>query len=156
GLLRGTAGGGGENTGPAAPVPHQPGVAHRGELRAGADVRRPDHRVAGRDGAAPGGVGPVLGEALLAMTRALLITNPAAARTDARAVTAIRDTLRRGGWSVDVLATTQAGDARRFAAEARIQGYDVLVCYGGDGTAMQIAAGAVGSGIPLEIGRAHV
>ncbi len=85
------------------------------------------------------------------MTRALLITNPAAARTDARAVTAIRDTLRRGGWSVDVLATTRAGDARRFAAEARIQGYDVLVCYGGDGTAMQVAAGAVGSGIPLGI-----
>ena len=85
------------------------------------------------------------------MTRALLITNPAAARTDARAVTAIRDTLRRGGWSVDVLATTQAGDARRFASEARIQGFDVLVCYGGDGTAMQIAAGAVGSGIPLGI-----
>ena len=85
------------------------------------------------------------------MTRALLITNPAAARTDARAVTAIRDTLRRGGWSVDVLATTQAGDARRFVAEARIQGFDVLVCYGGDGTAMQIAAGAVGSGIPLGI-----
>src|SRR5437763_1674664 len=85
------------------------------------------------------------------MTRALLITNPAAARTDARAVTAIRDTLRRGGWSVDVLATTQAGDARRFAAEGRVQGYDVLVCYGGDGTAMQVAAGAVGSGIPLGI-----
>ena len=85
------------------------------------------------------------------MTRALLFTNPAAARTDARAVPAIRDTLRRGGWSVDVLATTQAGDARRFAAEARIQGFDVLVCYGGDGTAMQIAAGAVGSGIPLGI-----
>src|SRR5437763_8565423 len=41
--------------------------------------------------------------------------------------------------------------ARRFAAEARIQGFDVLVCYGGDGTAMQIAAGAVGSGIPLGI-----
>jgi len=80
------------------------------------------------------------------MTRALLITNPAAARTDARAVTAIRDTLRRGGWSVDVLATAQAGDARRFAQEGRTQGFDVLVCYGGDGTAMQIAAGAAGSG----------
>lgn len=83
------------------------------------------------------------------MTRALLITNPAAARTDARAVTAIRDTLRAGGWSVEVLATAQPGDARRFAREARDQGVDVLVCYGGDGTAMEIAAGAVGSGIPL-------
>ena len=83
------------------------------------------------------------------MTRSLLIANPAAARTDARAVTAIRDTLRRGGWSVEVRATAQAGDARRFAREGGAQGFDVLVCYGGDGTAMEIAAGAVESRIPL-------
>ena len=83
------------------------------------------------------------------MTRALLITNPAAARTDARALGAIRDTLRGGGWSVEVQATTQDGDARRFAREARDQGVDVLVCYGGDGTAMQAAAGVVGSDIAL-------
>jgi diacylglycerol kinase family enzyme len=83
------------------------------------------------------------------VTRALLITNPAAARTEALAVRAVVDTLRAGGWSVDVLATMRAGDARRFAEEARRQGYDVVVCYGGDGTAMQITAGLLGSGIPL-------
>jgi diacylglycerol kinase (ATP) len=83
------------------------------------------------------------------VTRALLITNPAAARTDARAVTAIRETLQGGGWAVEVLATAQAGDARRFAREGRQDGFDVLVCYGGDGTAMEIAASAMGSGIPL-------
>ena len=83
------------------------------------------------------------------MTRALLITNPAAARTDAHAVTAIRETLRGGGWDVEVLATLGPQDARRFAIEARGQGFDVLVCYGGDGTAMQVAAGIVGTGIPL-------
>ena len=83
------------------------------------------------------------------MARALLIANPAAARTDARAVTTVRDTLRRGGWTVEVLATARAGDARRFAGEACTQGVDVLVCYGGDGTAMEIAAGAVRSGVPL-------
>jgi len=83
------------------------------------------------------------------VTRALLIANPAAARTDARAVTAIRDTLRRGGWTVEVRATARAGDARRFAREAAGQGFDALVCYGGDGTAMEIAAGAVDGGIPL-------
>lgn len=83
------------------------------------------------------------------MTRALLIANPAAARTDARAVTTIRDTLRRGGWTVEVRATAQAGDARRFAREATEQGFDALVCYGGDGTAMEIAAGAADGGIPL-------
>ena len=83
------------------------------------------------------------------MTRALLITNPAAARTDARAVTAVRETLRGGGWDVEVLATLGPRDAYRFAAEARDQKFDVLVCYGGDGTAMQIAAAIVGTGIPL-------
>src|SRR2546428_10672451 len=82
------------------------------------------------------------------MTRALLIANPAAARTDARAVTTVRDTLRRGGWTVEVLATARAGDARRFAREAHAQGFEALVCYGGDGTAMEIAAGAGESGIP--------
>jgi diacylglycerol kinase (ATP) len=83
------------------------------------------------------------------VTRALLITNPAAARTDARAVTAVRETLRSGGWDVEVLATLGPRDARRFAEEARDQKVDVVVSYGGDGTAMQIAAALVGSGIPL-------
>ncbi|MGH7699228.1 MAG: diacylglycerol kinase family protein, partial [Gemmatimonadales bacterium] len=74
------------------------------------------------------------------MTRALLITNPVAARAEARAVRAVLDTLRAGGWTVDVLATVRPGDARRFAEGAREQACDVVVCYGGDGTAMQIAA----------------
>jgi len=46
-------------------------------------------------------------------------------------VTTVRDTLRRGGWTVEVLATAAAGDARRFAREAHAQGFDALVCYGG-------------------------
>jgi len=83
------------------------------------------------------------------VTRALVITNPAAARTDARAVTAIRETLRAGGWTVEVQATARPGDARRFAGEARDAGVDVLVSYGGDGTAMQVAAGLVGSDVAL-------
>jgi YegS/Rv2252/BmrU family lipid kinase len=78
-----------------------------------------------------------------------VITNPAAARTDARAVTAIRETLRSGGWNVEVQATAHPGDARRFAREACDAGVDVLVSYGGDGTAMQIAAGIHGTGVAL-------
>jgi len=66
-------------------------------------------------------------------------------------VQTVRDTLRGGGWTVDVRATARPGDARRFAREARDDGFDVFVCYGGDGTAMEIAAGAVASGIPLGI-----
>ncbi len=83
------------------------------------------------------------------MTRALLITNPAAARLAARDVTVVRDTLRAGGWVLDLVATHGPGDARRLAEASRDQGFDVVVSYGGDGTAMQVAAGLVGSGIPL-------
>ncbi len=83
------------------------------------------------------------------MTRALLITNPAAARTDARAVTAVREALRHAGWSVEVAATAQPGDARRLALRGRDEGFDTLLSYGGDGTAMQIAGAIAGTGIPL-------
>ena len=83
------------------------------------------------------------------MPRALLIINPAAARTEARAVSEVRETLRGGGWLVDVLATGKAGDARRMAEAAKGEGIEVLLAYGGDGTAMQVAAAAAGSGVAL-------
>lgn len=83
------------------------------------------------------------------MTRALLITNPFAARAHARAVTTIRDILQGGGWSVEVRSTSGPGDARRIAEESRAMGFDVLVSHGGDGTAMQVAAGIAGTGIAL-------
>src|SRR6266513_2860280 len=74
------------------------------------------------------------------MTRALLITNPFAARADARAVTAILKILGRGGWNVDLRTIKGPGDARRIAEESRDEGFDVMVSHGGDGTAMQVAA----------------
>jgi diacylglycerol kinase (ATP) len=83
------------------------------------------------------------------MTRVLLITNPVAARTDARAVTAVRETLRAAGWIVDVAATAGPGDARRLAERGRDESYDALLSYGGDGTAMQVAAAVAGTGVPL-------
>ncbi len=83
------------------------------------------------------------------MTRALLITNPAAARTDARALTAVREALRAAGWTVEVAATAAPGDARRLAERGRAEKFDALLSYGGDGTAMQIAAALAGTGIPL-------
>jgi diacylglycerol kinase (ATP) len=83
------------------------------------------------------------------MTRALLITNPFAARAHARAVTSIHEILRGGGWDVEVRSITGPGEARRIAEAARGFGFDVLVSHGGDGTAMQVAAGIAGSGIAL-------
>lgn len=79
------------------------------------------------------------------MTRALFITNPAAARTEDATVQAALDTLRGGGWTVDLRATAGPGDARRFASQAVAEGMDVVVVFGGDGTTMQAAASLVGS-----------
>lgn len=83
------------------------------------------------------------------MTRALLISNPFAARAHSRAVAGIRDILQSGGWKVDVHTTAGPGDARQVAEDARGAGFDVMVSHGGDGTAMQVAAGIVGTGVAL-------
>jgi undecaprenyl-diphosphatase len=85
------------------------------------------------------------------VTRALLITNPAAARTEDVTVQAVIEILRRGGWSVELRATGGPGDARRFAAEAVADKHEVVAVFGGDGTTMQAAAALVGSETALGI-----
>jgi len=85
------------------------------------------------------------------VTRALVITNPAAARTAEITVQAVTETLRRGGWTVELHATGGPGDARRFAAEAVRDRYDVVSVFGGDGTTMQAAAALVGTGTALGV-----
>jgi YegS/Rv2252/BmrU family lipid kinase len=83
------------------------------------------------------------------MARAVLITNPAAARTRPDTVDVVVDTLRRGGWSLDVRATGGPGDARQFASEAVADGVDCVAVLGGDGTTMQAASAMVGTDVAL-------
>jgi diacylglycerol kinase family enzyme len=52
---------------------------------------------------------------------------------------------------VDLRTIKGPGDARRIAEESLGEGFDVVVSHGGDGTAMQIAAGIAGSGIALGV-----
>ncbi|MEO6066634.1 MAG: diacylglycerol kinase family protein [Gemmatimonadota bacterium] len=85
------------------------------------------------------------------MTRALIITNPAAARTRPESVETVTRVLRRGGWDVTVLATGGTGDARRLAEEAVRDRVDVVGVFGGDGTTMQAAAALVGSRTALGV-----
>src|SRR5262245_2611928 len=85
------------------------------------------------------------------MTRALIITNPAAARTRSASVEVVERTLRAGGWDVRVLATGGSGDARRLAEEAVRNEMDVVGVFGGDGTTMQAAAALVGSKTSLGV-----
>lgn len=83
------------------------------------------------------------------MTRALLIANPNAARTEAETVRSIARVLRNGGWSLEVLATGGAGDARRLAEYGVREGVDVVAVLGGDGTTMQAASALVGTDVAL-------
>lgn len=83
------------------------------------------------------------------MARAVLITNPAAARTTHQSVQTVSAVFRRAGWRFDVQATTGPGDARRIAAQAVEDGLDLVVVQGGDGTTMQAAAALVGTDVAL-------
>jgi len=81
--------------------------------------------------------------------RVLLIANPAASRTDPAAEIAVLDTLKAGGWNVEVARTSGPGDARRLADAAVQDKLDAIAVLGGDGTAMQAAGGVVGTGVRL-------
>lgn len=85
------------------------------------------------------------------MARALLITNPAAARTRPRAVDEVMRALRAAGWTAEVLATGGPGDARRLAEYGVAEGVDVVAVFGGDGTTMQAAAALVGTDVALGV-----
>jgi YegS/Rv2252/BmrU family lipid kinase len=85
------------------------------------------------------------------VTRALIITNPAAARTRPEAVDTVVGVLRGGGWDVTVLATGGTGDARRLAEEGVRNDVDVVGVFGGDGTTMQAAAALVGARTALGV-----
>ena len=83
------------------------------------------------------------------MTRALIIANPAAARTRPGVVSVIMDSFRSGGWDAELAATSGPGDARRLAEEGVAAGVDTVVVFGGDGTTMQAAAALVGTDVNL-------
>ncbi len=85
------------------------------------------------------------------MARVLVITNPAAARTQPRAVESVMRVLRAAGWQAEVLATGGPGDATRLAEYGVSEGVDVVAVFGGDGTTMQAAAALVGTEVSLGV-----
>ena len=83
------------------------------------------------------------------MPRAVVITNPAAARTGALAVDGVRQAFATAGWDAEILATGGPGDAHRLAQYAVEERVDVCAVYGGDGTTMQAAKALVGTDVVL-------
>lgn len=76
----------------------------------------------------------------------LLIVNPTAGRRRRGLVDAVAARVRAEGWTVDVVETTAAGDARRLAETCDARRYDVIAVAGGDGTINEVINGLAGRG----------
>lgn len=76
----------------------------------------------------------------------LLIVNPTAGRRRRGLVDAVASRVRQEGWSVDVVETKAAGDARRLAETCDASRYSVIAVAGGDGTINEVINGLAGRG----------
>lgn len=74
----------------------------------------------------------------------LLIVNPTAGRRRRGLVEAVAARVRAAGWSVDVVETQAAGDARRLAETCDAHRYGVIAVAGGDGTINEVVNGLAG------------
>ena len=83
----------------------------------------------------------------------LLIVNPVAGTRMSR--TAVFDVLSRfcgAGMRVTIELTQFRGHARELAAAAERDGFDLVVCCGGDGTLNEVLSGLISSGSKLPVG----
>src|SRR3954447_16892369 len=71
----------------------------------------------------------------------LLIRNPTAGRRRRGLVDAVVQHVRTAGWTVDVIDTLAAGDARRLAEACDAGRYGVIAVAGGDGTINEVVNG---------------
>ncbi len=82
------------------------------------------------------------------MKDALVVTNPAAGAGGAGLAQA-RRRLEARGFRLAVEVTGTTGDGERLARAAAEGGADMVIAHGGDGTVMDVAAGLIGTGLPL-------
>jgi diacylglycerol kinase family enzyme len=82
--------------------------------------------------------------------RALLVYNPMATGITTKVADVVIEALA-GDLRLDVEATKRRGHASALAAQAAIEGYEVLVILGGDGTANEAIQGIAGTGVRLAI-----
>jgi diacylglycerol kinase family enzyme len=79
--------------------------------------------------------------------KARAILNPRAGLAATRALRALED---HPAWrGIEVKTTGARGEARAFAADAAVAGYEVVLSIGGDGTANEAAWGLLGSSTAL-------
>jgi diacylglycerol kinase family enzyme len=83
-----------------------------------------------------------------AKRRMLIIVNPYAATVSDRLRHLVVYALQ-GRYEVDAVDTEARGHATEICREAALEGYDVVVAFGGDGTVNEAANGLLGSSTPL-------
>ena len=82
----------------------------------------------------------------------LFIVNPKAGKAQVKnQLLGIIDTFVKAGYEVTTCMTQSKGDAMRAVRDRR-EGYDLIVCSGGDGTLDEVVTGMVKSGKSLPIG----
>ena len=82
--------------------------------------------------------------------RITVILNPAAGQTSPLLKTFNR-VFHEAGYAWDIRLTNQFGDGQHHARRAIQEGVDIVAVYGGDGSIMDVAAGMIGSQVPLAI-----
>ena len=80
--------------------------------------------------------------------RMLIIVNPYATTVSVRLKNLVVYALQ-GRYEVTAVETTGRGHATELCREAALEGYDVVVAFGGDGTVNEAANGLAGSNVPL-------
>jgi diacylglycerol kinase family enzyme len=83
------------------------------------------------------------------VARALLITNPVAARADPGSWERVARALERAGWQAEVAITRNPEDSRLLAEQGVTAGVDLVAVFGGDGTTMRAVPALLGTEIPL-------
>lgn len=79
-----------------------------------------------------------------------VIINPAAGNNEP-VLNTVNDVLAQYDIKWEALVTHGTGDATRLARQAAESGYDLIACYGGDGTLMEIVNGLMGKEVTLGI-----
>jgi len=87
------------------------------------------------------------------LKKTLLIVNPVSGKMKAK--TTLLDViseLQKGDMEVTVRVTSAQGDAVEIAANAKNEGFERVVCFGGDGTLNETISGLVKSGADIPLG----
>ena len=86
----------------------------------------------------------------MSFKRVHVIVNPASGK-DQPILKALNSVFHAASIDWDIYVTKAGGDPRRLASEAVQAGADAVAVYGGDGTVAEVAAGLLGSEMPLAV-----